>query len=333
MSKSKRAAFLTGKQKKFIINAKKGLNLTWNQFAKILNISTRNLTDWKNEKFHISFNAVKIICRKTKIKIPKNIKIKEPFWYVNKGARIGGIVVYKKYGHIGGDPEKRKKKWYEWWEREGRFKKHPIINKTLPIKKPRKSEELAEFTGIVMGDGGISKYQLTITLSFKDDKEYIKFVVKLIKKLFGVNPNVYRREKDSVDNIVVSRTKLIKFCVEKLGLKIGNKVKQQIDIPDWIKRNRNFRIACVRGLVDTDGSVFTHTYTSNGKLYSYKKLAFTNHSKPLILSVYKIIKGLGLNARLAQKESEVRIDSIKDMKRYFQIISSHNPKHLRRYLN
>lgn len=330
--KSKRAIFPKNKQKKFILNAKKRLNLTWNQIAKMLNISTRNLTDWKNEKIYISFDAVKIICKIIKISIPKNIEIRKPFWYANKGAKIGGIAVYQKYGIIGGNPEYRKKKWRKWWEQEGKFKKHIIVNKTLPIKKPRKSRALAEFVGIVLGDGGISKYQLTITLNFKDDKNYIKFVVKLIKKLFSVNPSIYREEKKSIDNIVVSRIKLVKFCVEKLGLKIGNKIKQQIDIPNWIKRNKKFQIACIRGLVDTDGSIFTHNYKVNGKIYSYKKIDFSSSSYPLLNSVYLILKKLGLKPRITRDNKKIRLENIKDVKKYFLIVGSHNQKHLKRYI-
>jgi len=330
---SKRVLFQPGKQKDFLNQSKKIIGLSWVELARLLKISNRTLTDWKREKFLMSLGAVKFISKKAGLKFPKNVEVKNPFWYVYKGAKIGGFAVYKKYGYIGGDPERRKRKWYEWWEREGKFRKHPIINVALPIKKPKKSEELAEFVGIEIGDGGISKNQLTITLNFKDDKEYIKFVVKLIKKLFGVKPSIYHSPKDSVDNIVVSRTELVKFCTEKLGLKIGNKVKQQIDIPDWIKRSRNFQIACVRGLVDTDGCIFTHSYKVNGKLYSYKKLAFSSRSKPLTITVYRFLKRLGFSPRFTKDGKDVRIESKNDVQKYFQIIDSHNPKHLKKYRN
>lgn len=331
-SKSKRAFLPKGKQQKFIIEAKEKLGLSWKELAKILDISTRNLLDWKNEKFSMPFNSLKIICQKAKIKRPKNIKIKSAFWYVSKGAKIGGVNTYKKYGIVGGNPSYRKKKWKEWWENKGRFARNPILQQ-LPIKKPKKSTELAEFTGIVLGDGGLSENQLTITLNYKDDEKYIVFVIKLIKNLFDLSPTVHRETKNSVDNIVVSRKKLVEFLTREIGLKKGNKIKNQIDIPLWIKNNKNFRIACIRGLVDTDGSIFTHSYMSNKKVYHYKKMAFTSRSKPLALSVYNILKNLKLNPRIARKERDVWLDSIKNVRRYFKIIGSHNPKHLKRYRN
>ena len=184
--------------------------------------------------------------------------------------------------------------------------------------------------GIVLGDGGISDYQLVITLHHIDDRAYSRFVIRLIQKLFQVVPRVYHDQKDSVLNITVSRKELVRFCTEMLGLKIGNKVKQQVDIPTWIKHNEKFLTACVRGLVDTDGSVFTHTYTVGSKSYSYKKLAFTSRSKPLLASVYTALTNRGLRPHISQNV-DVRLYSIRDMKEYFKMISSHNPKHLKRY--
>lgn len=169
-----------------------------------------------------------------------------------------------------------------------------------------------------------------VSLYHIDDKEYSMFVVALGQRLFGVKPSVYHNDKDSVNDIVISRTELVKFLTEKVGLKLGNKVKQKIDIPDWIKMNKKFLSACIRGLVDTDGSVFTHRYKVKGKMYQYKKLCFTSLSKPLASSVHKSLNDFGIKARFAAGK-EVRIDSSSDMEKYFRLIGSHNAKHLRRY--
>ena len=331
MVNSKRVKFHKGKQRAFINKCLVELKLTNSRLAKILNVNPRTLTDWKREKFTMSFGAIKFLSKKLGEPIPTKIKIKKPFWYVSSGSSAGGIAVYKKYGYIGGDPEYRKKRWFLWWEREGKFKPHPIINVTKPIKRPRKSEKLAEFVGIVMGDGGITKNQLTITLHRRDDEKYGKYVVKLIKKLFGVSPSKYHYPKDSVNDFVVSRTELIKFCTEKLGLKIGNKIKQQIDIPTWIKKNKKFRIACLRGLVDTDGCLVIHKYKVKEKQYCYKKLDFCSASLPLVSSVMQILKNYGFRPRLSRNHRNIWLDNQKEVARYLAMVGSNNPKHLRRY--
>lgn len=123
--------------------------------------------------------------------------------------------------------------------------------------------------GIILGDGSIGKSQISITLHAEDDKEYSKFVVNLIKKLFDVYIGTCRKKACKAVSYNISRTELIRFCTKKLGLKQGNKVKQNVDIPAWIKRNKRYAIACVRGLVDTDGCIFSHKYKVNGKWYLY----------------------------------------------------------------
>lgn len=323
-----RAFLPKGEQKKFIEKILSQISIK--EAAELTRISERTIRDWRRELFSMDFNTIQKLCKETNIDLPKNLTTKDRYWYTSIGASAGGIAVWKKYRKIGGDPEYRKRKWHEWWEKEGKYKTN-FITFAKPINKPNYSEELAEFTGIILGDGGINPRQIIITLHYKDDKKYGKFVVNLIKKIFNVPVGTCYRKKSSVINYVISRIELVRFCTEKLGLKQGNKVKQQIDIPQWIKQNKQYAIACVRGLVDTDGCIFNHKYKVKKKWYSYKKLSFTSYSKPLRESVSNILKNNGLGPRLAQNR-DVRIDSIKDMKKYFRIFNSNNPKHLNKFL-
>jgi len=335
---SKRVIFLLGEQRRFLLRAVKNLNLSWALFADKIGVHKRTLNDWKREEYSIPLDVVKKIPKIAKVKTPKNIEVKEPFWYVYKGAKIGGkmgaIACFKKYGSYGGDPEYRKKKWYEWWEREGRYRKHSIIGITKPIKKPSFSEELAEFVGIILGDGGITKKQISISLNLENEKDYGEFVKSLIRKLFNVYVGSSYDKKYSGLDLNISRSELVRFCIEKLGLTRGDKVKQQVDIPEWIKQNKSYLTACIRGLMDTEGCAFSHRYKVNGKLYSYKKIAFKNYSYPLIKSVYDFLKSIGLHhPRIAKNRKEVRIESKEDVQKYFQLIGFHNPKNLKRYKN
>lgn len=199
------------------------------------------------------------------------------------------------------------------------------------IQRPRKSALLAEFFGIMLGDGGMSEYQATVTLHSIDDFEYSTFIIKTIEKLFKYTPSIIFRKNTPVLVLCMSRIQLVQF-LHVLGLPIGNKINQNIDIPHWIKHRKDFAISCVRGLIDTDGSVFSHHYLSKARSYSYKKLSFTSASPLLLESVAHILKELGMKPRFGSNK-DVRLDSIKDMKRYFSMVGTHNPKHLRRYLS
>lgn len=326
---SKRVLFSKGKQKKFLDTVIGKISIK--EVARICDISQRTIRDWRREKFLMDFSALRKICKKANISLPHSIKLKDKYWYAINGASAGGLAVFQKYGKIGGDSEYRKKKWYEWWEKKGKYKSGTFPNLPKPIKKPAFSKELAEFVGIMLGDGGISQYQTCITLHDKDDKKYSLFVIGLIKKLFSVPVTIFHRKSDSTIRILVSRTGLVNFCVQKIGLKMGNKIRQQVDIPIWIKKNKKFSITCIRGLFDTDGCVFNHHYSVNGKYYNYKKISFTSHSKPLLKSVFNILNNIGLRARITKNGKDVRIDSQKDVKNYFKIVGSHNPKYLKKY--
>ncbi|TSC96171.1 MAG: Uncharacterized protein Athens101410_101 [Parcubacteria group bacterium Athens1014_10] len=325
---SKRVIFPPSEQKKFIIENKKTLDLSDEKLAYLLKINHRTLTNWKREKFSISLKAVKIILKKTDGKMPKNVEIKEAFWYANKGAKLGGLTVYKKYGKIGGDPEYRKKKWYEWWEKIGKFNPNEYFV-AKKIVMPQKNTDLAEFIGIMIGDGGITKNQITVSLNYKTDKLYSIFVKNLIRKLFKINPSIYIRKNQSLTNIVVSRKRLVLFC-KSLGLKIGDKLKQNLDIPQWIKKNKSFKIFCLRGLMDTDGCIFNECHKINEKKYCYHRLSFVSHSKQLRSSVFKILEELDFSPKIRNNRS-VQLESRKDVIKYFNLISTNNPKHKKRF--
>ena len=320
-----------GQQKKFIEAVQKKQNASIDALAKIVKVSSRTLRDWKREKFLALYKAFLIFSRYANIPIPKTAKKRKPFWYVNDGARAGGKAVMQKYGRVPSNENVRKKKWHEWWNKVGRFNTSSFLAQPLYFRKPTLSKDLAEFFGIMIGDGGMTDYQIIITLHHTDDLAYSKFVIHLIKKLFGVSPKIYHRPKISVNNIAISRSKLIVY-LKTLGLVTGNKIKQQLDVPRWIKDRDLFLKACIRGLVDTDGCIIRHKYTVNNKKYSYKKLSFTSMSKPLRETVFKAFKKFGLTPTISQNR-DVRLHSIKDMGTYFSLIGSHNPKHLNKYYN
>ena len=329
LDNEKRAFFQKGKQKFFIFRIRKILNLSNEKLARILGISSRTVRDWQKEKFSMSLGAIKILCQKIKQPIPRDIKIKSRYWYVASGSSAGGLAVIKKYGYICGDPEYRKRKWREWWDKIGKFREHSIIGSFISIKKPDYSGDLAEFVGIVLGDGGLTRGQLVITLNCVDDLEYSNFVADLLFKLFGFLPSRKIRKNSKVILIRASRVDLTRFC-QKIGLKLGNKIKQQVDIPDWIKNNPDFKRFCLRGLVDTDGSLIIHKYKSKGKSYVYKKIGFTSRSSPLLKSVSKTLNELNIKHRFGNN-FDIRIEAKNDVEKYFNLVDSHNPKHLKRY--
>jgi len=312
----------TGSQNEFILKARELASLI--EIAKLCECSERTIRTWQNEKFLMTYFAVEKISKKYCIQFPEITRISRS--EQNKMAgRIGGRRTIEKYGKIPVNESFRKEKRQQWWEEEGKYLKNSITS-PRSVSFPRQSSALAEFCGIVLGDGGITDYQVTITLNLKDDAEYSVFVIRLCEKLFGFSPGIYIRKEDNTQTILLSRVEVVRFLTKRTGLVKGNKVKHQVSVPDWIMAKKSYQVSCLRGLVDTDGSIFTHRYIVNGKQYAYKKLSFASASGPLKSDVYKILKVLGMKPRLAGK-FDVRLDSKADMCSYFNLVSSSNPKH------
>lgn len=181
----------------------------------------------------------------------------------------------------------------------------------------------------MLGDGGIrSKYQLTISFNYKTDREFAGYIARLIKRLFAVE-YIISRKKDSLGaDIVVSSARVIDFLL-KQGLIAGSKIKNQVDIPGWIKKNNKFQKACLRGLVDTDGSLYCHRYKVNNKWYEYLKLDFTSCSKPLLRSAYAIFTNLGIKASL--KGVHITVSAKSEVNRYLAKVGSSNLKFVDRW--
>jgi hypothetical protein len=243
-------------------------------------------------------------------------------------SRLGGLRRVELYGNPG-TPDGRSRGGLNTIKF---FHSHPkaakksgfIVRKE--IKYPPRSSELAELIGIILGDGGLSgNHQLVISFNNKTDKKYSAFLGKILTRLFSISYYVHPRKNCNGADIIVSSSNLIDFLL-KQGLNVGNKVKNQVDVPGWICDKATYQKACVRGLIDTDGSFYCHRYNSNGKDYNYLKLCFTNRSKPLLNSVFRILKKFGFEAYL--HGDQVFIYSKLGIKKYFEKIGTHNPKHL-----
>jgi hypothetical protein len=70
----------------------------------------------------------------------------------------------------------------------------------------------------------------------------------------------------------------------------GSKFKQRASVPNWIKSNKKYKINCLRGLIETDGSI----YYDRG----YKMVIFTTIISDLAKDFYEMVVSLGFNPHL-----------------------------------
>lgn len=243
-------------------------------------------------------------------------------------SRLGGLKRIQLHGNPGTFEGRRKggRRSIELFHQNPDFAKRAGFIIRKEIKYPARCVELAELIGVILGDGGLSgNHQLTISFNSKTDKRYSVFLGKILKRLFSINHHIHPRKNCNGADIVLNSSNLIDFLLRQ-GLVAGNKVKNQVDIPDWIYEKLEYQKACLRGLIDTDGSFYRHRYNSNGKDYKYLKLCFASRSKPLLYSALRILKKLNFEPYL--HGDQVFIYSRQGIKKYFEEIGSHNPKHL-----
>ena len=252
--------------------------------------------------------------------------IARPAWI--KQSKLGALRRNQTYGNPGTLDGRSAggKKSIRFFHSNPRYVKKVGFVLRKEINYPPKSKELAEFFGIFLGDGGIrGSHQLAISFDYYKDAEYAINVGKMIQRLFKLDHSVYKRKENNGADIVVSSSHLIEF-LKKYGIKAGNKVTNQIEVPKWVCKRLDYSIACLRGLVDTDGGLYQHRYRSGGKSYAYLKLCFTNYSRPVLQFVLQTMKRLDLKAYLSNHH--VSIYAKEDLKQYFLRVESSNPKHV-----
>lgn len=327
----KRIKFPKGKQRKFLLKIQNKSGLNVNELAKIAQVTPRSFRDWKREKLNMTAGTALIFSSSYKVKLPEDITSLEARWkkYKSEIGQRGGIVTFKKYGSPSTLEGMRKggAKTLSILRQKGIIP--PVKSYVLPKNY---SEELAEFVGILLGDGSVQKSQLQITLNSKKDEKYSRYVSNLGRALFGEFPKLTLKKRQNAINLFYNGEFLINYLIG-IGLFVGNKVKLQVDVPDWIKFSKKYRIVCLRGLMDTDGGVFIHKYKINGKLYKYRKICFSNRSLPLLYFVRDVLKELGFTPKIRMKvaNEKVWLYNEQEVDKYREKVGSHNERLLRQY--
>lgn len=224
---------------------------------------------------------------------------------ISETLNISYQSVYKRLLRLNINPNRSRKKKFN---NKNNFVTLPYIH----------TSSLAEFFGIMLGDGCISPTQVMVTLGNKEF-DYVKHVSKLITKLFSVTPKVYIR-KHGYYVVSFGSTMAVKWLLDnKLAI---NKVKNQVKTPDWILKKKVFMKNFLKGFFDTDGSVY--------KLRFGVQLAFTNRSLPLLKDIYYSLEKLGYHPSRISR-FQVYVTRKRQVLRFFKYVNPANIKHRQRF--
>lgn len=204
------------------------------------------------------------------------------------------------------------------------------------IKETEKSELLAELLGIILGDGHIERrikgkarnYNVKIAGHIKNDREYLSnHVSKIIEILYNERPVVRDDPNYGVMWIILHGREVVQDLISK-GLGSGKKKRNNQGIPNWIKDNEVYLKACLRGLIDTDGSV--HRISKENKNL---RICFTSYIPNLLKDTRESFIQLGYSPSKIIREKQFFITRKDNVERYKKDIQFKNEKHLKRAVN
>ena len=204
--------------------------------------------------------------------------------------------------------------------------KHPEKSHRKQVTLPKYSENLAEFFGIMMGDGGINNlWQANITLNSIKDALYAKYVAKLCNNLFHIVPAIRKRKTKNALVLSLASTSIVDFLVTN-GLVRGNKLKNGLRIPDWILKNSLYKKSCIRGLIDTDGCMFVHVHKVKGKIYRNIGLCFTNYSSEFIFQVADIFAEFRIMPHITKRGLDIYLYQEDAVLKYLEVFGTSNDR-------
>ena len=150
------------------------------------------------------------------------------------------------------------------------------------------TEGMAELIGSLIGDGYIyrahRKYQIGFVGSPKTDREYFRVLQKLISTEWKKEAKIKFRERGL--RIVINSKEISLFLINKLKIPYGDGKCEKIKIPEKIFKNWKLVRNTLRGIVDTDGSVF---FARKPGIEKYPSLEITTVSKQLAGQIRDIL--------------------------------------------
>ena len=199
-------------------------------------------------------------------------------------------------------------------------------------------EKIAEFVGVMLGDGNIGIYnckagnkikkqhRIKVTLDSRN-KHYIDYVFNLMKDVLDVEPRICFKKKENAVDIATYRKEKFFYVLNEIGLKVSPKWNT-MEIPQkFMKKELHAHI--LRGLFDTDGSVTI--FNNNGIIYPRIEIRIC--PSPAQNQFIDILNKLDFNYKVQKLEKgkiKIRISGIKELKKWFDIVGSSNRSHIQR---
>jgi hypothetical protein len=194
------------------------------------------------------------------------------------------------------------------------------------------SPDLCELAGAIIGNGNLwtdgSRYRVEITGHPQLDKEYFNYLSKISHRLFKKKPYPLRVHQRGLRWRLQSEEAY--FSLLKLGIPAGKGKSHKVTMPDSIMQKEwNFVKWTMRGIMDTDGTLFFSKKTYDNPIYP--TIEIRTCSRTLANQMTMILQQNGFRARLRGNKTEgyhVALYGSNMLNRWMKEIGFSNPKHM-----
>ena len=217
----------------------------------------------------------------------------------------------------------------------------------ITMIEPKLNEDLAELYGAMIGDGCLSNYLsnyekreifCTLITGHTHDYHYYKKILQpIMLNEFGIKGCIRFRSDCNATRFETTFKSVFDFFKES-GFPVG--LKKNLFIPNAIIHDNNLSIACIRGIFDTDGSIYSRyskRYSNHLRHYNYLVIQFKLKSKEVINQIKLILDRNNIKTTkigdLQNMYYVVRITSQESIHKFMELVKPSNKYHTARYLN
>jgi hypothetical protein len=218
--------------------------------------------------------------------------------------------------------------------------------------KINKNEKIAEVVGLSFGDGSLTLKKSDNALRFQlrgdaeeEREHYLYHIIPLFNKyvsqpLIKRNVSVVESKKSHRSFGMAIQNNIVGTYLNSVGIPVGR--KNELIIPKWIKNDKTFSIAFLRGILDTDGTIFCKRNYSLKipKKHTQIKLKIVTISKLLSQDLQLLMNSLKIKNYLKVQTSKrsnektsyhVEVSGGINVDKWFNIIGSNSPKHITKF--
>lgn len=205
-------------------------------------------------------------------------------------------------------------------------------------------ELLAYETGVHIGDGSLQIVEGgTHSVRYFGHSEddwifYSKLFPAILEKLYNKKVRPTKRTDARTCTLSLCSKAIATFKRDFVGLPVGNKNKMT-GLPEVVKANDKLLMSCIRGIADTDFSLFF--YKKGGK-YSHPAISCVLSNKYVVQDIEEALNYLGFTTSTRYDVKRLRNDKAhvehvvtvcgKDqLRKWNETIGFYNPKHATKF--